>query len=208
VNNFLAIVGASGHGKVVAEIAEALGYEVNFFDDASSEKCRVEHWTIKGDFQTLLDNKNKYFGAVVAIGHAPTRKKVSQSLLHNNILLPSLIHPKANVSKYARFAQGCVVMPSATINAFAEIGQGSIVNTSAVVEHHCKLGEYVHICPNSALAGGVIVGELSWIGIGTSVRQLIAIGSNVTVGAGSVVVKDIESGQTAFGNPAKIVIKE
>ena len=52
------------------------------------------------------------------------------------------------------------------------------------------------------LAGGVYVGEYSWIGLGASVIQMIKIGSHATVGAGSVVIRDVKQKQTVVGNPA------
>jgi sugar O-acyltransferase (sialic acid O-acetyltransferase NeuD family) len=199
----LAVIGASGHGKVIAEIAELLGYNVFFFDDAYPEKLKVEHWSINGSFQDFLLEKNTLAGAVVAIGNAKIREKILAQLHSNKIATPTLIHPSANVSKYAKVDDACVVMAGAVINAFTNVGKGCIVNSNAVVEHDCKLADFVHICPNSAVAGGTIIGERTWVGIGSSVRQMISIGADVLIGAGSVVVNDIPSGQTVVGVPAK-----
>ena len=58
------------------------------------------------------------------------------------------------------------------------------------------------LSPNVALAGGVIVGSKSWVGIGSQVRQLITIGDNCLIGAGSTVVKNIPNNVTVFGFPA------
>ncbi|MDN5843803.1 MAG: hypothetical protein L0H54_10205, partial [Alcaligenaceae bacterium] len=46
----LAILGASGHGKVVAEAALAAGWDtVDFYDDAWPAKRRIGKWVISGD---------------------------------------------------------------------------------------------------------------------------------------------------------------
>jgi sugar O-acyltransferase (sialic acid O-acetyltransferase NeuD family) len=203
VNKYLAVIGASGHGKVVAEIAEFLGYNVLFFDDAYPEKSQIEHWPIKGCFQDVLLEKNSLAGAVVAIGNASIRESMLALLQSNEIATPTLIHPSAIVSKHAKIDDACVVMAGAVINAFSKVGQGCIVNSNAVVEHDCNLKSFVHICPNSAVAGGTIIGERTWVGIGTNVRQMINIGADVLIGAGSVVVRDISAGQTVVGVPAK-----
>jgi sugar O-acyltransferase (sialic acid O-acetyltransferase NeuD family) len=203
LSKYLAIIGASGHGKVIAEIAELLGYEVLFFDDAYPEKLQVEHWSIKGCFKDFLLAKNSLAGAVVAIGNAQIRESILIQLQSNKIATPTLIHPTAIVSKYANIDDACVVMAGAVINAFATIGKGCIINSNTVVEHDCKLADFVHICPNSAVAGGTIIGERTWVGIGSNVRQMINIGADVLIGAGSVVVKDIPTGQTVVGVPAK-----
>jgi sugar O-acyltransferase (sialic acid O-acetyltransferase NeuD family) len=205
VNKKLAVIGASGHGKVIAELAEILGYQVIFFDDAYPSIVQVEHWPIAGDFNVLLTNKADFCGAVVAIGNANIRQTITAKLRQAEILTPTLIHPTASVSKYAQINSGCVVMAGAVVNAFCSLGECCIINSNAVVEHDCHLGDFVHICPNSALAGGTIIDERTWVGIGSSVRQLINIGADVLIGAGSVVVNDISAGVTVIGVPAKVV---
>jgi len=51
----------------------------------------------------------------------------------------------------------------------------------------------------------VRVGDLSWIGIGASVRQLVRIGGGVMVGAGAVVIADVPDGVTVAGVPARVL---
>jgi sugar O-acyltransferase (sialic acid O-acetyltransferase NeuD family) len=202
----IAIVGASGHGKVVAELAELCGYNVVFFDDAySSENTKIEHWSVKGCFLDLLEQHDIYKNVVVAIGSNEIRSRLSERLEANGFILPVLIHPKAEISRYATVDIGSVVFANSVINAFAKIGKNCIINTSAVVEHDCILGDGIHLSPNVALSGGTVVNDLAWLGIGSVTRQLIKIGKNSTVGANSTVVKDIPAGVTVFGSPAKVM---
>lgn len=205
----LAIVGASGHGKVIADIAEKLGYTVNFYDDAYPNKTYIEHWAIHGTCADLisLNNTNATLSndVVVAIGNNEIRKQKIQLLQQNSFNLITLIHPTAVISPYAAIAQGTVVFAGAVINAFAKVGVGCIINTSAVLEHDCTIDNFTHICPNVALAGGVSVGTKSWVGIGSQVKQLITIGDNCIIGAGSTVVKNIPDNVTAFGSPAVVI---
>lgn len=205
MSNKLAIVGASGHGKVIADIAEQLGFIVNFYDDAYPSKTYIEHWPIHGTCADLiaLNNTNTISSdVVVAIGNNNIRQQKIQLLQQNNFNLITLIHPMAVISQYATIAQGSVVFAGAIINAFANIGIGCIVNTSAIIEHDCAIGDFTHICPNTALAGGVIIGSKSWVGIGSQIKQLIVIGDNCMIGAGSTVIKNIPDNVTAFGSPA------
>lgn len=204
----LAIVGASGHGKVIADIAEQLGFIVKFYDDAYPNKTYIEHWPIYGtcaDLIALNTAGNKHnINAIVAIGNNDIRQQKIQLLQQNNFNLITLIHPTAVISQYATIAQGSVVFAGAIINAFANIGVGCIVNSSAIIEHDCSIDDFSHICPNVALAGGVTVGCKSWVGIGSQVRQLITIGNNCVIGAGSTVIKNIPDNVTAFGSPAVV----
>ena len=202
----LAIVGASGHGKVIADIAELLGFTVKFYDDAYPSKTHIEHWPIYGTCADLIALKNQSptcsNDVVVAIGNNEIRQQKIKLLQQNNFNLITLIHPTAVISKYAAIAQGTVVFAGVVINAFAKVGAGCIINTGAVVEHDCIIDDFAHICPNVALAGGVIVGSKSWVGIGSQVKQLVSIGNNCLIGAGSTVIKNIPDNVTAFGSPA------
>jgi acetyltransferase-like isoleucine patch superfamily enzyme len=63
----------------------------------------------------------------------------------------------------------------------------------------------VHVSPGVNVAGAVLVGALTWLGIGASIKQCVSIGRQVVVGAGSVVVNDISDGLTVVGVPAKAV---
>ncbi|WP_328698889.1 acetyltransferase [Colwellia sp. 20A7] len=209
MNKKIAIVGASGHGKVIADIAEQLGYIVNFYDDAYPSKKYIEHWPIHGTCADLLalniTDNTIVDSAVVAIGNNEIRQQKMQLLKKNNFNLITLIHPSAVISQYAKIETGTVAFAGSVINAFAKVGTGCIINTAAVVEHDCIIEDFTHICPNSALAGGVTVGKKSWIGIGSQVKQLVTIGDNCLIGAGSVVVKNIPDNVTVFGSPAVVI---
>lgn len=201
----LALLGASGHGKVVAEIAELIGYdEVVFFDDAWPEKNKIGPWLIKGDTRTLVECKDEYGSCFVSIGNNIIRQKKQKELSQNGLPIASLIHPSAIVSRYSIIGTGVVIMAGATINAFSNIGNGCIINTGATVDHDCILGDFVHVSPGANLAGDVRVSTCSSVGIGVSIKQGITIGANSIVGAGAAVVADVPSFVVAVGVPAKI----
>ena len=96
-------------------------------------------------------------------------------------------------------------MAGVIINADSEIGDLAIINTGATVDHDCRVSEGVHIAPQCAIAGTVVIGRMSFLGIGTRVIPGVGIGSNVTVGAGGVVIGDIPDNVTAVGVPARII---
>ncbi|MFO1389030.1 acetyltransferase [Cellvibrio sp.] len=201
----LAVLGASGHGKVVADVAECCGWKtVEFFDDDTSVKNHsIGCWSVVGSINDFILSSTLYDGVVVAIGNNLVRRKICEDLLSKNINLVSLVHPAAVVSRYAQLCAGCVIVAGAVINPYACIGRGCIINTNASVDHDCWLGDYVHISPGVSLAGGAKIGDGTWIGIGACVKQLITIGSFVTVGAGAVVVKDVSDHSTVAGVPAR-----
>lgn len=202
----LAILGASGHGKVVADIAECVGWqEIVFYDDAWPKLANIRDWVVAGDSGTLLNSLRLFDGVFVAIGHNETRLAKLAILAEQGAPLVSLIHPMATLSRYSVLGVGCVVMPGGIVNIDAQLGQGCIVNTGASIDHDCLLADGVHVSPGARLAGNVTVGENSWIGIGASIRQSVHIGTRVIVGAGAVVVNDIPDQCTVVGVPARIL---
>ena len=201
----LAILGASGHGKVLADIAELTGWKkIVFFDDAWPEKASNGAWQVIGDTQMLLNNINNYQGIIVAIGNNKVRQQKLQQLDSAGAKLITLIHPSATVSRYTQIGLGSVIVAGAVINPDCVIGSGAIINTCSSVGHDCTLGDAVHICPGARLAGGTEVDDRAWVGVGSSVRQLIKIGADAIIGAGSAVVKDVPASTTVMGVPASI----
>lgn len=200
----LTILGASGHGKVVAEAALASNWAtVEFYDRAWPDKQQVGRWTIVGDDAALWADLTRKDGVIVAIGDNRTRLMLLERLRQSGAKLVSIVHPMACISASARLGGGTVAMAGAVVNADAAVGMGGILNTGCSVDHDCVLGDAVHISPGAHLAGDVHVGDRSWIGIGASVRQGVRIGSGAIVGVGAAVVSDVADGLTVVGVPAK-----
>ena len=200
----LALLGASGHGKVVADAALSAGWtHVDFFDDSWPGHRENGPWPVVGTSAALLERLKDYDGVTVSIGNCAIRWKKQCELEAASAALATVVHPAASVSRHAVLGAGTVVMAGAVVQIDASIGPAGIINTGATVDHDCRLAHAVHVAPGANLSGGVTVGACSWIGVGAAVRQGIAIGSQVLIGAGAVVVRAIPDGQTLIGNPAR-----
>lgn len=200
----LAILGASGHGRVVADAALAAGWqEVVFYDDAWPAVSASGPWEVVGRTAELRRDSAQLDGAIVGIGDNTTRLLKLRDLAAGGVVLASVVHPAAVVSPRADVGEGSVIFAGAVLNPFARLGRGCIVNSCASVDHDCELADGVHVSPGAHLGGGVRVGEGSWIGIGASVIQGVSIGVGVTVGAGAAVVDDVADDETVVGVPAR-----
>ena len=213
VENFkeLLILGAGGHGRVVAETATALKIfkKILFLDDkySENENCQTKgNFNIIGPLNKIQDDvfKKKFKYAFVALGEPNIRLSLLEKLKNNGYSIPSLIHPSALLSPSAKIGNGSILLPQSVVCSETNIGDGVIINTSASVDHQCDIHNGVHICPGVNLAGEVVVGEKSWIGIGSCVKECIKIGKDVVVGAGAAVVCDLPDSIIAKGVPAKI----
>lgn len=200
----LLIIGAGGHGKVIADIAKLNGYkEIAFLDDDTTKKKNGKYDVI--NTTAAIDEYINDYDFFVGIGDNQIRKKVTLKLKQKNIVQPVLIHPSAIVDESVVIEQGTVVMANVVINADAKIKEGCIINTASSIDHDCIIDSYVHISPGVHIAGTVKIGELTWVGIGASVRNNTVICANSIIGAGSVVVNDILEKGTYVGIPTKKV---
>lgn len=201
----LAVVGASGHGLVVAESAERIGLWslIEFYDDAFPDKLENPPYPILGTIEQATGLCPDQYDFALGIGNNRVRLEVARKLHDAGQFLPAIIDPTSTISKYASIDEGAFVAPGAIVNPRATVGKFSILNTKAVVEHDCAISDGAHISPNAALGGTVTVGERTWIGIGACVKNNISIGSDCVIGAGSVVVSNIPDNSIAYGNPAK-----
>lgn len=191
------LFGASGHGKVAAEIAEENGLKIEAVIDEDPSKKQLLEYKVT---QNLPED---YAEMLISIGNNQNRKKIAERYPNFNYI--KLIHSGSHISKRAQIGEGTVVMAGAVINSETKIGRHCIINSNSVIEHECEIGDYVHISPGAALAGNVSIGEGSQIGIGASVIQGIKIGKWCIIGAGAVIIRDVPDGVTVVGNPGRII---
>ncbi|MBN2964813.1 acetyltransferase [Sulfurospirillum sp. T05] len=188
------IYGSSGHGLVLADIAQACGYEeIVYIDGTDSDHSGLDAISSDQKIPVALG---------VASNH--TRKALFTKLVAQGFEIATLIHPTAVISPSATLGQGTVVMPNVVVNAKARIGDGVILNSGAIVEHESSVGDFTHISPNVSIARKVIVEDLVHVGIGSCVIQNIHIGRESAIGAGSVVISNIDPNTVAFGVPCKM----
>lgn len=202
MNKQVIIIGAGGHGKVVADIVEKSGDKVyGFLDDNLVEKEFVG-FPILGS----IDEYEKYIDIaqfVIAIGNADIRYKIAQKIKGAEIY--TAIHPMAVISGIdVAIGAGTVIMANAVVNSSAHIGKHCIINTGAIVEHDDVIEDFAHISVGARLAGNVCVGKYTWVGIGATVSNNIKICEQCTIRAGAVVVENITKSGNYQGLPAKI----
>lgn len=195
----LCLYGASGHGKVIKDIAESKGKEiVCFFDD--QPKSEYLHDTVVKSTKELSEYLN--YPMVISIGSNEIRKKIAQQL---KVTFTKLIAKSAVLSNRVHIGSGTVVMPRVVVNSDSTIGEHCILNSGSVIEHDCKLGDFVHVSPGAMITGGVNIDEGTHIGAGAVVIPGITIGKWCTIGAGAVVIRDIPDYSVAVGNPASVI---
>ena len=200
-NESLIIIGAGGHGKVVADIAKKtkLYKHIAFLDENLNKAVPGYKWLGKPEEYRKWAKHSDFF---VAIGDGQGRYKI-QKELEGEVILATLIHPSAVIAEDVKIGNGTVIMANAVVNSGSVLGCGVIINTASTVDHDCKIGNYVHIAPGCHICGTVSVGTGTWIGVGACVINGITICGECTIGAGAAVICDITENGTYVGIPAK-----
>ena len=199
----LVVIGAGGHGRVVADVAQKMKCydEVFFLDDGELQECIGLR--IKGNVSSAGNYISENTDFFVAIGNSKIRESVMDDLQKKGAKFPVLIHPSAVIGACVQIGEGSVVMAGAVVNPCVKLGKGTIVNTCCSIDHDCIIGNYSHVSVGSHLAGHVVIGEHTWIGIGATVKNDVSICGGCMIGAGAIVVNNIQEEGTYIGVAAK-----
>jgi sugar O-acyltransferase (sialic acid O-acetyltransferase NeuD family) len=195
------IYGGGGHAKSVIDLIRAIsGYPIaGIIDDALPVDSTILSVPVLGDSSKLEDLASRGLklavNAVGGIGQPDVRVKVFERLNQAGYSFPSFVHPRAFVEPSAKIANGVQILPLAYVGSDSQVGFGSIINYGAIVSHDCQLAEYVNLSPGATLAGGVIVGNRTQIGMRATVNLDLEVGSCVRIGNGATVKADVPDGQ-------------
>jgi sugar O-acyltransferase (sialic acid O-acetyltransferase NeuD family) len=213
----IVIIGAGGHGLVVADILRAAraGYDAHdghyahpfevvgaLDDNPELTGQRVFNLSVLGTTRDLP--RIPHDAIVVAIGDNASREQLTNEFVQRGERLFTARHPHASVGAAVECGAGSMISAGAVIAPAVILGTGVILNTRCSVDHHCLIGSFAHIAPGVTLGGNVTIGTRTLIGLGATVMPGRRVGANAIVGAGAVVVHDIPDGVVAVGVPARI----
>ena len=199
-HNPICLYGASGHAKVIIDLACACNITIRCLIDDNTAIHTLQGIPV---IHTIAD---LHLPIIISIGDNLTRRRIAEAI--DCPIAPPLIHPTACVSPSAVIGSGTVIMAGAVVQAGAHIGSHCIINTGATVDHDCNIGDFVHISPGATLCGAVTIGQGTHIGAGATIIQCRTIGQWSTIGAGAAVISDIPSHTTAVGVPATPLVSK
>lgn len=203
----LIIIGAGGHGRVIADIAQRLGVyqSIAFLDDGDAkESMDLPILGKTSDIEKYIQTADMF----VAIGNSKLRGEFIERLLASGACVPTLVHPSAIVGACVEIGAGTAVMAGAVINPCAKLGRGVILNTCSSVDHDCVVEDDCHIAVGVHIAGTVHLGKRVWVGAGATIKNNVDVCADCIIGAGAVVVDNISLCGTYVGVPAKLLKEE
>lgn len=207
----LIIIGAGGMGRQVCLFAQDCnGYKKEFvikgfLDDnphamEGFEKYPPVLGTVDG-YQIQPDDV--FFNS---IGNITAKKRCINKILERGGDFITLIHPTAEISKGTRIGKGCMIASKAGIGTETEVGDFCLVQNNATIGHDVKVGNFCRIDCNVVLIAGVKVEDDVCIHTNSVINHNVHIGKGAVVGALSFVIRNVKSGTSVQGNPAKRII--
>lgn len=208
----IAIFGAGGFGLEVAMLIEQINRNVRnwnligFFDDGKLKGQVINDYPLHGGI-VELNAWRRPLGIVLAVGNPLIKKKIVQKMDNPHISFPVLIHPSVIMGspKFVTVGEGSIICAGTIITTNITIGRHVVLNLACTVGHESTIGDYSAFMPTCNISGEVTIGECTFWGTGAKIINRCRVGDQAIIGAGAVVVRDIPSGVTAVGVPAKII---
>lgn len=195
----IAVLGAGPHGREVADIARRCGLDIAFFDD-DPDVPDTEGSVGDFDYQR---NSVRLPAYVLGAAWPIVRRKIGEQVCRLQAEAQVLVDPDASVVGEVELGGGVVLAAGARVVTGARLGAHAHVGLNATISRDCRVGEYAMLCPGSHLAGGVIVEDDVFIGIGAVVKHELVVGRGALIGAGAVVVEDVKPLAVVTGNPGR-----
>ncbi len=152
----LLILGAGGHGRVVAETARVMRdtegnpvYDkIDFLDDLKPGAV--------GKINDLPVFKKEYQDVFPAVEKYKQRLEMYAKAKRFGFTVPVLIHSEAYVSPSATIGEGTVILPKAVVHAGANIGKECILSIGSLIDYDCVMEDGVHLDCGAIIKGSII----------------------------------------------------
>ena len=195
------LYGVGGHTKVVIDCVVAQDEAVFGIFDDRSDLVSLNGYDVLGPYYKDEQPEDQL---VITIEDNMTRKRVVPKVKHS---FGKVLHPRADVSEYAKVGEGTVIVHGAIVQTGAKIGKHVILNTSCVVDHDSSVGSFSHISPNVTVCDNVEIGEGVHIGAGATIIPGVKVGKWCVIGAGAVITQNLPDYSLVVGVPGKIIRK-
>jgi UDP-perosamine 4-acetyltransferase len=210
-NKELYALGVGHNTPVFLDLAMACGYTIAGLYHYNSERTgEIDHgYRILGSFDDLFslgDLTGRSF--LLTMGDNKVRTEVSDKIISLGGHVPSIIHPTAVVSQFAKISEiGVYISP------FSYVQADSFVDSNTVVLSHVNISHTTHIGKSCFIAGGATIGAYTdmedFVFVGQGALSISAkakkIGHHAFIGARSLLTRDVPHSVLVAGSPARIL---
>ncbi|MFT7073691.1 serine O-acetyltransferase [Patiriisocius sp. Uisw_017] len=169
----------------------------------NSDLNKYKKYSGKPSLVLLLTQQGLWALFVYRSGHRIYKSKLPKLFKKPLLILWVLWQKLIEISAGISIPYTAIIGHSFYIGHFG----GIIVNANAVIGDNCNIsqGVTIGVSGKGAQRGVPILGNNIYIGAGAIVAGKINIGDGAVIGANSLVIRDVASGTTVVGVPAKMV---
>ena len=170
----------------------------------------VNGYPIIGSFEDLWKKDIAGMRFVLSMGDNSIRAELLSKILERGGIVPSLIHPKANVSRFAEISQVGVVIPAfCDIQPNTRIEKNVMLGSNVLIGHNTQVGENSFIACHSSIGAYINIGKNVFMGLNCTCisGKVDYIGDNAVVGAGCVINRSVDANVVMIGNPCRVLHK-
>ena len=204
-------LGVGHNTPVFIDLALACGYEVVGLYHYNGERTgQLDHgFEILGSFDDLFAQSMEGKNFLLTMGDCKIKADLQQRILAAGGNVPTLIHPSAVISTFAKIhPQGVYISPFTYVQADSEVETGSVLLSHVNISHTTHIGKYCFVAGGSHIGAYTHVEDYVFVGQGVlSISAKVkTIGEGAFIGAGSLLTKDVPAGAKMVGRPAKQVV--
>ena len=185
----LILIGGGGHCAACVDVVElAKEYEIAGFVDRDANSKLLDY-PLLGSDESLAELRREFDFALITVGQIKSpaiRNRLFQQVKSMGYTLPSIISPRAYVSRHAVIGEGTIIMHDALINSRANVGCNCIINSKALVEHDAVVEDNCHISTGAIVNRGTLVRRGTFIGSNAVTKEAAKTKENDFIKAGSL----------------------
>jgi UDP-perosamine 4-acetyltransferase len=205
------ICGIGHNTPVYIDLVEAIGYHIAglyHYDDTRTGE--IDHgYKILGSFDDLFRQGLNGKNFALSMGDNTIRAALYKRIVENGGNVPTLIHPSAQISRFAKLGNGVVFHMNVIVHPDVTIGDNSVVSFGSSVSHSSTVGSHCYIAANVLVGAFSNIADNVFIGLGATIvsGKVASIGANAIVGAGACVINSVPENTVVAGVPAREIKK-
>lgn len=202
-------LGIGHNSPVFIDLALACDFEIaglyHYNDTRTNE---IDHgYRILGSFNDLF-NSGQVVGNnfLLTMGDNKIRSSLCRQIMEVGGYVPTLIHPTATISKFAKISDsGVYISPYAFVQADSEVGSNSVLLSHVNVSHTTKIGNNCFLAGGATIGAYTMVEDFVFVGQGAlSISDKVKlIGHHAYIGARALLTHDVPAYAIMKGSPAR-----